>query len=77
MPVLEQTAAYGHAVRAVYLYCGMTDIAAITGDSRYINALDAIWKNCTGRKTYLTGGIGSRRPLFLYKSARIKRNDTV
>lgn len=61
IPVLEQTEAAGHAVRAMYLYCGMTDIAAITGDIRYVKALDAIWNNCTGRKTYLTGGTGSRR----------------
>ncbi|MCI1208142.1 MAG: glycoside hydrolase family 127 protein [Treponema sp.] len=61
IPVLQQTEAVGHAVRAMYLYCGMTDIAAITGDARYGAALNALWNNCVSKKTYLTGGIGSRR----------------
>ena len=60
IPPVEQTEAVGHAVRAGYLYSGMADVAALTGDPRYIRAIDAIWENATGKKLYLTGGIGSR-----------------
>jgi uncharacterized protein len=60
IPPVEQTQAIGHAVRAGYLYSGMADIAALSGDSRYAAALDRIWENCVGRKLYITGGIGSR-----------------
>ena len=58
-PVLEQTEAVGHAVRAAYLYSGMTDVAALTGDRRYMDALDKIWDDIISRKLYLTGGIGA------------------
>lgn len=59
-PVTEQTTAVGHSVRAVYLYTGMADVAALTGDMQYIEAIDAIWKDVVGKKMYITGGIGSR-----------------
>lgn len=59
-PVLEQDEAVGHAVRATYMYAGMTDVAAITGDSSYIKAVDRIWENIVGKKIYITGGIGAR-----------------
>lgn len=59
-PVVEQDEAVGHAVRAVYMYSGMADVAAITGDSTYIKAVDRIWDNIVSRKTYITGGIGAR-----------------
>jgi DUF1680 family protein len=42
------------------MYCGMTDVAALTGDAAYVAALDRIWENLVGRKMYITGGIGSR-----------------
>jgi len=58
-PVLEQTEAVGHAVRAAYLYSGMTDIAALSGDKRYMDALDRIWEDIVSRKLYVTGGIGA------------------
>ncbi len=58
-PVVEQTEAVGHAVRASYLYSGMADVAALTGDQRYLNAVDALWQNVVGKKIYLTGGIGA------------------
>jgi uncharacterized protein len=61
IPPVDQTEAVGHAVRAGYLYSGMTDIAALTGDPRYTRAIDAIWDNVVGKKLYLTGGIGARR----------------
>ncbi|PKP26307.1 MAG: six-hairpin glycosidase, partial [Bacteroidetes bacterium HGW-Bacteroidetes-22] len=60
MPVVGQTEAVGHAVRAAYMYSAMTDIAALTGDEAYNRAVMALWKNVTGKKMYITGGIGSR-----------------
>ncbi len=59
-PVVEQTEAVGHAVRAGYMYAGMADVAALTGDSSYIKAIDAIWDNIVSRKYYITGGVGAR-----------------
>jgi len=58
-PVVEQTEAVGHAVRAAYMYAGMADVAALTGDPSYIHAIDAIWDNIVSKKMYITGGIGS------------------
>lgn len=58
-PVLEQEEAVGHAVRAAYMYSGMADVAALTGDSGYIKAIDKIWENIVGKKLYITGGIGA------------------
>ncbi len=59
-PVTEQYEAVGHAVRAGYMYAGMADVAALTGDSSYIKAIDRICDNIIGRKYYLTGGVGAR-----------------
>ncbi|MCM1108928.1 MAG: glycoside hydrolase family 127 protein [Clostridium sp.] len=58
-PVTEQDEAVGHAVRAGYMYSGMADVAALTGDSAYILAIDRIWENITGKKYYITGGVGA------------------
>jgi len=58
-PVTEQTKALGHSVRAAYLYTGMADVAALTGNMDYIKAIDAIWKDVLDTKLYLTGGIGA------------------
>jgi uncharacterized protein len=60
IPPVDQTEAIGHAVRAGYLYSGMADVAALTGDTNYVRAIDTIWENCTGKKIYVTGGIGAR-----------------
>ena len=60
LPVTEQREAVGHAVRAGYLYSGMADVAALTGDQAYIAALDGLWTNVVARRMYLTGGIGAR-----------------
>src|SRR5690606_40867267 len=46
-------------VRAGYMYAGMTDIVALTGDKSYLQAVEALWGNVVGRKMYLTGGVGS------------------
>ncbi len=59
-PVIEQTEPVGHAVRAAYMYAGMTDMAALTGDEEYQKALDTLWNNVVSKKMYLTGGIGSQ-----------------
>ncbi|MFC1563439.1 beta-L-arabinofuranosidase domain-containing protein [candidate division KSB1 bacterium] len=59
MPVIEQEKAVGHAVRAVYMYAGMADVAALTENADYINAIDRIWNNVSGKRLYITGGIGS------------------
>jgi DUF1680 family protein len=60
LPVVEQDEAVGHAVRAVYMYAGMTDVAAIYGDKSYRNAVHKLWDNMTGKKMYITGGLGAR-----------------
>ena len=57
--VVDQTEAVGHAVRATYMYSGMADVAAMTGDTAYVHAIDAIWENVVGKKLYITGGIGA------------------
>ncbi len=59
-PVVDQKEAVGHAVRAGYMYAGMADVAALTGDSTYIKAIDTIWENIVSKKYYLTGGVGAR-----------------
>lgn len=58
-PVVEQDEAVGHAVRAAYMYAGMADVAALTGDKSYITAIDRIWDNIVTKKLYITGGIGA------------------
>ncbi|MBR6371734.1 MAG: glycoside hydrolase family 127 protein [Victivallales bacterium] len=59
LPVREQHEAVGHAVRAVYLYSGMAEIAGRTGDARLLEACENLWDSITTQKMYLTGGIGS------------------
>ena len=58
-PVIEQSEAVGHAVRAAYMYSGMADVAALTGDQAYIDAIGRIWDNIVSKKLYVTGGIGA------------------
>lgn len=58
-PVIDQDEAEGHAVRAMYLYSGMTDVAALTGDTAYLEAIDKIWNNMVGKKMYVQGSIGA------------------
>jgi DUF1680 family protein len=59
IPVVQQDEAIGHAVRAGYLYAGMADVAALTGDRQYLGALDKIWNNMVSRKLYVQGGVGA------------------
>ncbi|MBS0630428.1 MAG: glycoside hydrolase family 127 protein [Verrucomicrobia bacterium] len=56
---VDQDEAVGHAVRANYMYAGMADIAALTGDARYVSAIKKIWESAAERKMYLTGGVGA------------------
>ncbi|UCG16223.1 MAG: glycoside hydrolase family 127 protein [Phycisphaerales bacterium] len=58
VPVREQSEIVGHAVRAMYLYCGMADVEDLTGDAGYVAALQRIWQDVVQRKMYVTGGIG-------------------
>lgn len=58
-PVRQQSEATGHAVRAVYLYTGMADLAAETGDSELLGACRRLWNNIVQKRMYITGGIGS------------------
>lgn len=58
-PVIAQDEAEGHAVRAMYLYSGMADVAALTGDKEYLAAIDKIWNNMVGKKMYVQGSIGA------------------
>lgn len=57
--VVDQYEAVGHAVRATYMYTGMADVAAITGDQKYLHAIDDIWNDVVNKKLYITGGIGA------------------
>ncbi|MDG1572016.1 glycoside hydrolase family 127 protein [Robiginitalea sp. M366] len=61
LPVTEQDEAVGHAVRAVYMYAAMTDLAAMKKDTAYLRAVHNLWENVVNKKMYLTGGIGSSR----------------
>ena len=63
---MEQDEAVGHAVRATYMYSGMADVAALTGDEAYVKALDRIWDNVVGKKLYLTGGIVAVENVFAF-----------
>ncbi len=56
---VDQTDADGHAVRANYMFTAMADIAAITGDTAYLRAIDNLWNNVVGKKLYITGGVGA------------------
>jgi uncharacterized protein len=60
LPVVEQERAVGHAVRATYLYAGMTDIAALLSPPGYSAALDRLWRDVVSKRLYITGGIGAR-----------------
>ncbi len=57
--VVDQHEAEGHAVRAAYMYTGMADVAALTGDQNYLHAIDDIWNDVANKKLYITGGIGA------------------
>lgn len=62
-PVREQDEAVGHAVRAMYLYTAMADLAIATHDQRLRDACETLWNDVTTRKMYVTGGVGSEPAL--------------
>jgi hypothetical protein len=59
LPVLQQREAVGHVVRANYMYAGMADVAALTGETAYIAAIKTLWADVAERKLYITGGVGA------------------
>lgn len=59
LPVVRQYEAVGHAVRAVYCYTGMAEVAMATGDVDYYSAVQSLWNSIVNRKYYITGGVGS------------------
>lgn len=60
IPVKDQRKITGHAVRAMYLYTGAADVAAVTNDAGYITAMDSLWQDVVGHHMYITGGIGAQ-----------------
>ncbi len=75
-PVREQEEAVGHAVRAVYLYSGMVDVARQTGDDALLAACERLWEDITTRKLYVTGGIGGTHFGEAFSYAYDLPNDT-
>jgi len=59
-PIRQQREIVGHAVRAMYLYAGVADVAAETGRADYVETMDRLWRDVVNRKMYVTGGIGAR-----------------
>jgi uncharacterized protein len=59
IPVVDQYEAVGHAVRAGYLYSAMADVAALTDDKEFVQAIDSIWNNVVSKKIYVQGGVGA------------------
>lgn len=59
-PFREQDEAAGHSVRAMYLYAGAADVAALTNDQSLVKAVDRLWENVVDKKTYVTGGVGAK-----------------
>ena len=76
LPVLEQKEAVGHSVRALYLYSGMADVAALTGDEDYTKAIQTIWQDIVERKLYVTGGLGAVPGHEAFGDAYYLPNDT-
>ncbi|WP_128546895.1 glycoside hydrolase family 127 protein [Larkinella soli] len=74
-PVTQQTEAVGHAVRAQYLYAGMTDLAALQQNQAYAEALKKIWNDATTRKQYVTGGVGARENGEAFDDPYVLPND--
>lgn len=75
-PVKQQKEIVGHAVRAMYLYSGVTDVAALTGDKEYLQTLDTIWHDVVTRKMYITGGVGARHEGEAFGGAYELPNDS-
>ncbi len=76
LPVREQNDAVGHAVRALYLYTGMADVAAATGDASLLEAAERLFDSVADRRMYLTGGVGSTPLGEAFTCDRNLPNDT-
>ncbi|MGD0724616.1 MAG: beta-L-arabinofuranosidase domain-containing protein [Spirochaetia bacterium] len=76
VPVREQTDAVGHAVRAMYLYTAMADLVLEEGDGTLLAACDRLWESTTGRRMYMTGGVGSSAHLESFSTDFDLPNDT-
>ncbi len=76
-PVREQKTAEGHAVRAVYMYTAMAELAAKTGDESLIKACETLWENITRKRMYITGGVGSTSHGEAFSADYDLPNDTV
>ncbi|OXM85746.1 glycoside hydrolase family 127 protein [Paenibacillus rigui] len=76
-PVREQETAVGHAVRAVYMYTAMADLARLTGDRELMDACRRLWNNMTRKQMYITGGIGSTHHGEAFSFDYDLPNDTV
>lgn len=74
-PPVQQTAAEGHAVRAVYLYSAMADVAGEYGDGALREACERLWDSITSRRMYITGGIGSSGHLERFTTGYDLPND--
>jgi len=75
-PVRDQRTAVGHAVRAMYMYSGMADVAALLPEESYARALQEIWRDVVSSKIYLTGGLGARHQSEAFGDAWELPNDT-
>ncbi|MCC6682906.1 MAG: glycoside hydrolase family 127 protein [Phycisphaeraceae bacterium] len=75
-PIKQQSQAVGHAVRAAYMYAGIAEVAALTGDGEYLAAIDRIWQDEVTCKLYITGGIGARHKGEAFGDAYELPNDT-
>ena len=75
-PVRDQVEAVGHAVRAMYLYIAMADLACETGEASLVKACDRLWDDVTGRKMYVTGSVGSSAVYESFSAAFDLPNDT-
>ncbi|MBM3472950.1 MAG: glycoside hydrolase family 127 protein [Armatimonadetes bacterium] len=76
LSVREQSEVVGHAVRAMYLYCAMADIAMRTRDEGLIGALNRLWEDLTLRRMYVTGGVGPSAHNEGFTTAYDLPNDT-
>ncbi|MDK2808385.1 MAG: uncharacterized protein PWP24_1120 [Clostridiales bacterium] len=76
LPIKEQEEAVGHAVRAVYLYSGMADVARLTKDEALWETCETLWEDIVQKKLYVTGGIGSTHIGEAFSYAYDLPNDT-
>lgn len=75
VPVREIQTAKGHSVRAVYLYCGMADLFAKTGDKSLFDACDRVFDDIATKQMYITGGIGATEKGEAFTESYVLPND--